>query len=76
MRVLKDMKQLGADTLALVEKSNGNDADYIIELESGVHQEARDILMLPFLQLLSFYTATSKGLNPDKPTNLSSVVRL
>ncbi len=76
LKVLRDMKALGATTMALIENSSGGEADHTFELNSGITQELRGALFLPILQLLSFYTATSKGLNPDKPTNLSSVVRL
>jgi len=76
LRVLRDMKALGATTMALIENPSGGEADHNFEINSGITQELRGALFLPILQLLSFYTATSKGLNPDKPTNLSSVVRL
>jgi glutamine---fructose-6-phosphate transaminase (isomerizing) len=76
LQVLRDMKSLGATTLALVENSSGVDADHIIELNSNISDVARGAIYLPFLQLLGFYHSISRGLNPDKPTNLSSVVYL
>lgn len=76
LKVLRDMKALGATTMALIENSSGGEADHTYEINSGITQELRGALFLPILQLLSFYTATSKGLDPDKPTNLSRVVRL
>jgi glucosamine--fructose-6-phosphate aminotransferase (isomerizing) len=76
LQVLQEMKKLGAHTLALVEDATAVNADYIIELESGISEVARGAMYLPLLQLLGFYHSISKGLNPDKPTNLSSVVYL
>ena len=75
-KVLQDMKGLGATTMALAEDGNGIDADYVIELESGISELARGALFLPLLQLLSYYHALEKGLDPDQPTNLKAVVHL
>lgn len=76
LQVLRDMKVLGATTLALVENSSGVDADYVIEFNSNISDLARGAIYLPLLQLLGFYHSISKGLNPDKPTNLNAVVYL
>lgn len=75
-RVLQDMKNLGATTLALAENGNDVTADYLVELASGVDERARGALFLPFLQLMAFYRSLDKGLNPDHPTNLSTVILL
>ncbi|MBN1535451.1 MAG: SIS domain-containing protein [Anaerolineales bacterium] len=76
MKVLRDMKALGADTLALTEHSSGLDVDFVVEFNAGIPQEALGVLYLPILQLMSYYHAISKGINPDQPKNLSAVVRL
>lgn len=76
LKVLADMKDLGATTMALIEDEKDSDADITIALQSGVSEVARGVLYLPLLQLLGYYHAISKGLDPDKPTNLSSVVYL
>jgi len=76
MKVLSEMKSLGATTLALIENEKDSVADYTIALQSGVSELARGALYLPLLQLLGYYHAISKGLDPDNPTNLSSVVYL
>jgi len=76
MKVLSDMKSLGATTLAMIENEKDSIADFTIGLESGVSELARGALYLPLLQLLGYYHAISKGLDPDYPTNLSSVVYL
>jgi glucosamine--fructose-6-phosphate aminotransferase (isomerizing) len=33
-------------------------------------------LYLPVLQLMAFYRSIAKGLNPDRPKNLTAVVQL
>jgi len=76
MKVLSDMKKLGATTLAVIEDERDSIADYTIELKSGISEIARGAAYLPLLQLMSYYHAINKGLNPDKPTNLDSVVYL
>jgi glutamine---fructose-6-phosphate transaminase (isomerizing) len=76
LRVLQDMKGLGATTMALVNHISGVTADYVFEFESSISELARSVMNLPLLQLLGYYHSLSKGLNPDKPTNLSSVVYL
>jgi len=45
-------------------------------LASDLDEVVRNVLYLPFGQLVAFERALSKGLNPDRPTNLDSVVKL
>ncbi len=77
--LLKDVKELGAKTLVLCELANQeilNLGDYIIELNSGLSEYARVILHMPITQLLGYYKALAKGINPDNPKNLPQVVIL
>jgi glucosamine--fructose-6-phosphate aminotransferase (isomerizing) len=74
--VLGEMRQLGATVLALAETGTGLPADYLVELRSGLDDLAARILTLPVLQLLAYYRALSRGLDPDRPTNLDAVVKL
>ena len=37
---------------------------------------ARDVPYLPILQLMAFYRSMAKDLNPDRPNNLTAVVKL
>lgn len=76
IKVLEEMHALGATVLAFVEKDQGVPADYVVELQSGLPDLSRAVLQLPFLQLLAYYRAMHKGLNPDRPANLEAVVRL
>jgi glucosamine--fructose-6-phosphate aminotransferase (isomerizing) len=68
--VLHEVKQLGGRLLTLSE----TDADVV--LASRLPEAIRNVLYLPLLQLLAYYRAVAKGLNPDRPNNLESVVRL
>jgi len=78
-RVLRDMSELGARTLAIVEDTqvfDGWQPDHVIELRSGLDEWARGALYLPPLQRMAYHRAVAKGLNPDAPTNLEAVVKL
>ena len=68
--VLNEMQSLGGRIVALGE--SGVD----IAFESGIPESARGVLYLPVLQLMAFYRSLAKGLNPDRPNNLSAVVEL
>ncbi len=76
--VLAEMRQLGARTLVLAEDEGSEPlpADDLVCLASGLPDLLRGPLYLPVLQLLAYYRAVAKGLNPDTPRNLSSVVEL
>ena len=41
-----------------------------------VPESVRGVLYLPVLQLMAFYRSLAKGLNPDRPKNLTAVVQL
>ena len=68
--VLDDMRALGARVLALGE----SEAD--VTFASEVSEAARNVLCLPVGQLLAFYRSLNRGLDPDRLTNLSAVVKL
>lgn len=70
MAVLREMKALGGNILALGE--SGLDVCF----ESGIPEAGRAVLYLPILQLMAFYRALAKDLNPDQPKNLRAVVVL
>jgi len=76
IKVLKEMQALGAKVLAVTETDIHAGLDYSIELCSQVPNISRAPLFLPVLQLIAFYRARMKGLNPDQPKNLSAVIRL
>jgi glucosamine--fructose-6-phosphate aminotransferase (isomerizing) len=79
VRVLKDMQRLGGRTLALVEDAaalSGWRADHAVELRSGLDEWERGPLYLPVIQRLAYHRAVAKGLDPDRPNNLTAVVEL
>jgi glucosamine--fructose-6-phosphate aminotransferase (isomerizing) len=69
-KVLEEMKTLGGTVAALGE------SEAEVAFESGVPEIVRGVLYLPVLQLMAFYRSVAKGLNPDRPTNLTAVVKL
>jgi glutamine---fructose-6-phosphate transaminase (isomerizing) len=78
-RVLRDMQRLGARVLAFVEDGSALDGwlpDYLVELRSGLAEWERGLLDLPLLQHMAYHRALAKGLDPDRPHNLTAVVTL
>jgi len=78
-RVLEDMSRLGGRTLALVEDRAvfaGWQPDDLVELRSGLDEWERGPLYLPPIQQMAYHRAVAKGLNPDRPHNLTAVVEL
>jgi glucosamine--fructose-6-phosphate aminotransferase (isomerizing) len=85
LQTLKDMQELGARILALVEggtkPADGGpfadwQADHVVELRSGLDEWERGPLYLPAIQQMAYHRAVAKGLNPDRPHNLTAVVKL
>lgn len=69
-KVLSEMAMLGGTVAGIGE----SEAD--VCFESNIPEEVRGVLYLPVLQLMAFYRSIKKGLNPDRPTNLTAVVKL
>jgi glucosamine--fructose-6-phosphate aminotransferase (isomerizing) len=68
--VLEEMRARGGRTLSVGESRVD------VAFHSGIPEDARGVLYLPVLQLMAFYRSRAKGLNPDRPTNLTAVVTL
>jgi glucosamine--fructose-6-phosphate aminotransferase (isomerizing) len=68
--VLEEMKKLGGNIIALGEENTD------VQFQSRIPEQIRAVLYLPVLQLMAFYRSLAKGLNPDRPTNLTAVVKL
>lgn len=68
--VLADLQSLGGRCLV----SGESDAE--VCFDSGLEEAVSNVLFLPIGQMLAFERAMAKGLNPDQPHNLDSVVRL
>jgi glutamine---fructose-6-phosphate transaminase (isomerizing) len=75
-QVLSEMAGLGGQTLALNPLPDKVETRWSIQLPPDLPAWARPVLYLPPLQLLGYYRAMSKGLDPDSPRNLSAVVFL
>ena len=79
LSVLRDMRQMGAHTLALAEANTRRMADVAetaIVLESGLPPHWRAPLYLPVLQWMAYHRALAKGLDPDHPRHLSPVIEI
>ena len=68
--VLEDVTALGGRVLDIAESGAQ------VRFESGLDEVVRNVLYLPVGQLIAFERSMSKGLNPDHPLNLDSVVKL
>jgi glucosamine--fructose-6-phosphate aminotransferase (isomerizing) len=68
--VLDEMRQRGARLLVMAEREGD------VAFASGADESLRNVLYLPFGQLLAFERSLHKALDPDRPHNLDAVVRL
>jgi glucosamine--fructose-6-phosphate aminotransferase (isomerizing) len=68
--VLDDMKALGGRLIVL------DNQDATVVFDAPIEEALLSVLYLPIGHLIAFWRAISKGLNPDRPNNLDSVVRL
>ncbi|HET7627051.1 MAG TPA: SIS domain-containing protein [Bacillales bacterium] len=74
--VITEVSPSTGATVVVGENLESFAGSHLLELESGLTDQARLILYLPFLQLLAYYRTIKMGLNPDKPRNLNQVVVL
>jgi glutamine---fructose-6-phosphate transaminase (isomerizing) len=75
--VLRQMKERGAQILALAENDHGLAVwAHFVHLDSKLPGWACVVTYLPVLQLMAYYRALSNGQNPDQPANLSFVIAL
>ena len=59
-----------AQRVVVVEKLDQKEAirvEHSVELHCGLSEISRVLLMYPVVQLMAFYVALAKGVNPDKP---------
>jgi glucosamine--fructose-6-phosphate aminotransferase (isomerizing) len=79
VEVLEEIKHLGGKTLVVAKRIADcarAAADLVVELDCALPEPSG---LAPFVfagQLVGFYTALHKGLDPDRPPNLSRVVLL
>ena len=77
IKVLGEMKELGARTIAVVNRTTPEareSADLLVALDSPLPSLALLVAYVVWGQLLGSYVGLSKGLNPDEPLNLTRVV--
>ncbi|HEY44205.1 MAG TPA: SIS domain-containing protein [Anaerolineae bacterium] len=73
-KFIHDMKSLGGVTWAICDRTDDQireNADYILEVNSGLGELVRGVLYMPAVQYMAYYRSLSRGLNPDEPRNLS-----
>lgn len=75
-KLLAEMKERGAAVAVFGEKSSDGwaFADYSYFMESGLNDCQLSPVAVLFGQLLGFYAARQKGLNPDSPRHLSQAI--
>lgn len=77
--LFREMQAKGARTLGILDDDDPkleNAFNDPVFLRRGVAELWRAPLYLPILQLIAYERAISKGLDPDSPTNLTTVVVL
>jgi len=74
-RLGKEMRQLGATTVN-ISPWNSNAFDLWVDTKLDVVDRSDMVLRLVPLQIVAFKRAIQKGINPDKPINLTKLVRL
>jgi glucosamine--fructose-6-phosphate aminotransferase (isomerizing) len=79
LNLARELKEMGAKLLVfgdIVPKEFYNLTDDIIEIGEKISEWLRGILFLPVIHFLAYYKAVKKGLNPDKPKNLTYFVEI
>lgn len=78
IKFLKEISSLGVQIFIECERITldlKNGEKYTLEVNSGLSDYARGLLYMIPLQLVAFYNTLKRDLNPDKPRNLTQVVR-
>lgn len=76
---LKDMKGLNGNILTICDKANQEIkkvTDYLVEVNSGLPEFARDILYILPVHFMAYYKSLLRGQDPDNPANLTYWVEL
>lgn len=79
LNLAQELKENGANLLILSDimpKEFYNLTNNIVEVGEKINEWLRGILFLPVIHFLSYYRAIKKGLNPDKPKNLTYFVEI
>ncbi len=70
LAVLADTAELGAEIITIGE------GEMDVSFRSGIEEVYRNILFLPFGQMLAYERSIAKGFDPDRPMHLDHVVKL
>ncbi|MDQ7826247.1 MAG: SIS domain-containing protein [Candidatus Eremiobacteraeota bacterium] len=75
--VVGELAAMKCPRLVICEEADSRlgNSDFVFELKSGLSELSRDMLMMPILQELAFYTAISKAYNPDKPKHVVPFIK-
>jgi len=73
---VKDIQKLGGFVVIIGIASEELAADLIFRLSAEVDDLNRLVEAVPYFQILAYQHAIFKGRNPDKPRNLTQVVKL
>jgi len=79
LSIAEEMKKLGADLLIFGDKIPEKFyslTNNVVDLGENINEWIRGILFLPVIQLLSYYKAIKRGLDPDNPKNLTYFVEI
>jgi glucosamine--fructose-6-phosphate aminotransferase (isomerizing) len=71
---IAEMKGLKGKVLALCDRADAGVkalANWVVEVESGLPDFARDILYMPPIHFLAYYKSLAVGFSPSTPVNLS-----
>ena len=77
MNNLKEVKARGADVIAIGAKDDQlliDEANDVYVINPEVDDIIAPLVYIVPLQLLSYYVAIERGLDPDKPRNLAKAV--
>jgi glucosamine--fructose-6-phosphate aminotransferase (isomerizing) len=74
---IMEMKARGASIISVIEENDlelASLADHVFTIPKGVEPEFSTMAYIVPLQIFSYYIATRKGYDPDKPRNLAKSV--
>lgn len=77
-KFLEELTSLGVQILVQCEKVTPelkSRTRYTLEMNSGLSGFSRGLLYMIPMQLIAFYDTLKRGLNPDRPRNLTQVVK-
>jgi len=76
--VFDDLRQRGARLVVVGNRLGDLPGEFeaVLDLEADLPERACPVLYLPFVQLLAYYRAIGRGLDPDRPRNVVMAIRL